>query len=144
MEITGLHVRDFIEDDRHTLKDIYLISREQTFTWFDTSAYTPDDFDNDTQGEQILVADRDGAVVGFVSCWLPDNFIHHLFVHPAYINHGVGNALLKAAVAVLDKPVTLKCLTRNENALGFYRSQGWVVIEKGEGKPDEYFLMAYH
>ncbi len=136
-------IRNFTESDRETLRNIYLVSRKQTFTWFDTSDYTLADFDKDTQGEQIMVADKEGAVIGFVSCWQPDDFIHHLFVHPAYVGLGVGKALLSAAVATLNKPVALKCLTRNEYALAFYRSHGWQIEEKGEGKPGEYFLMSY-
>lgn len=142
--MTGLKIREFKEEDRHTLSDIYLISRLNTFTWFDTSAYKTDDFDNHTKDEYILVADYDGAVIGFISCWLPDNFIHHLFIHPAYTKHGVGKALLNAAIVNLGKPVTLKCLVRNENAIAFYRSQGWRVEERGEGKPGDYYLMIYH
>jgi ribosomal protein S18 acetylase RimI-like enzyme len=136
-------IREFSEDDRNALRNIYLISRKQTFTWFDTAGYTLNDFDKDTGGERMLVADEEGAILGFISCWLPDNFIHHLFVHPAYIHRGVGKALLNEAMAMLHKPVTLKCLTRNENALVFYRSQGWQIEEKGEGKPGDYFLMSY-
>ncbi|GAA3975498.1 GNAT family N-acetyltransferase [Mucilaginibacter dorajii] len=136
-------IRDFSEDDRNALRNIYLVSRRQTFSWFDTSGYTLNDFDKDTEGERILVADKDGAILGFISCWLQDNFIHHLFVHPAYINQGVGKALLSEAIAMLNKPVTLKCLRRNENALAFYRTQGWQIEEKGEGKPGDYFLMSY-
>ena len=141
--MVGLQIRDFKEDDRYALRDIYLLSRMHTFTWFDTSEYALADFDKDTEGEWILVADYGGAVIGFISCWLPDNFIHHLFVHPAYIKQGVGKLLLNAAVTVLNKPVTLKCLIRNENAIAFYRSQGWQIEEKGEGKPGDYFLMSY-
>jgi ribosomal protein S18 acetylase RimI-like enzyme len=142
--MTQLEVRDFIDDDRDTLRNIYLISRKQTFTWFDTSGYSLDDFDRDTEGEQILVADYEGAVIGFISYWFPDNFIHHLFLHPAYTGHGVGKALLKSVVEKLSRPVTLKCLTRNENALAFYRSQGWQIQERGEGRPGDYFLMSYN
>ncbi|QEC77945.1 GNAT family N-acetyltransferase [Mucilaginibacter ginsenosidivorax] len=138
-----MHVRYFKEEDCHSLRDIYLVSRKQTFNWFDTSGYSLDDFDRDTEGEKILVADYEGAVIGFISLWLPDNFIHHLFVHPAYSKKGVGKMLLNAAVTMLHKPVTLKCLTRNENALAFYRSQGWQIQERGEGKPGDYFLMSY-
>jgi GNAT superfamily N-acetyltransferase len=144
VEIVNSCIRTFEEKDRQSLKHIYLISRKQAFHWFDTSGYLLDDFDKDTDGEQILVADHDGAIIGFASFWLPDNFIHHLFVHPAYISQGVGKALLSAAIARLTKPVTLKCLTRNESALAFYRLQGWVVVEKGEGKPADYFLMVYN
>ncbi|WP_184544925.1 GNAT family N-acetyltransferase [Mucilaginibacter sp. FT3.2] len=139
--MTGLHIREFKEDDSHVLRDIYLISRTQTFTWFDTSEYKVDDFDKDTQGEHILVADYDGAVIGFISCWLPDNFIHHLFVHPAYVQQGVGKVLLNAAIATLHRPVTLKCLIHNENAVAFYRSQGWQIVERGQGKSGDYYLM---
>ena len=41
----------------------------------------------------MLVADTDGQVVGFVSIWQPEDFIHNLFVSPEWQNHGIGTAV---------------------------------------------------
>ncbi|MEG3693163.1 GNAT family N-acetyltransferase, partial [Vibrio coralliirubri] len=39
--------------------------------------------------------------------------------------------------------LTLKCLTANENAIGFYQSQGFVISStRGEGL-ERYHLMTY-
>lgn len=119
-------IREFHEADRPILRDIYLQSRTETFHWLDASGYTPEDFDRDTEGELILVAEQDGVVVGFVAAWVPNNFIHHLYIRPGQARKGWGRQLLDACVARLQKPIRLKCLEKNETGVAFYLAQGWV------------------
>ena len=136
-------VREFKESDREQLRRIYLDSRRATFQWLDTSAYTLADFDTDTAGERILVAVTDNDLIsGFAAVWMPDNFIHHLFVAPGSQRQGVGKALLQTATALFDLPVTLKCLTQNHNAVNFYKALGWRVRSKRSDGNGDYFLMS--
>src|ERR1700761_3259164 len=127
-----MKIREFNYSDREVLKEIYQSSRQYSFHWMNPSSFRLTDFDKDTEGEKILVAEEDDGLAGFISIWLPDNFIHHLFVHPDFMKRGVGKRLLDAGVGVLDGPATLKCPKRNQNALDFYRAQGWTIEDEAE------------
>jgi len=132
-----------MEADRDRLRRIYLDSRRATFHWLDTSAYKAEDFDTDTLGEKILVAVNDrNEAIGFVSVWVADNFIHNLFVIPGLERQGIGKLLLDAAVSLFTLPVTLKCLTRNDNAVSFYKANGWRIKSKAAGEHGDYYMMS--
>ena len=47
-------------------------------------------------GEDVHVAMLGEDIVGFASVWVPERFIHHLYVSPAHQRAGVGSALLRA------------------------------------------------
>ncbi len=106
-------------------------------------AFQLEDFDRDMVGEHLLVAELDDKVVGFVSLDLPDNFIHCLFVHPDYSRKGVGTALVDASIQKMNPPLRLKCVSKNDKALLFYKKKGWVqVVEEGPVS-EHYWLMEY-
>ena len=124
------------------LQALYLESRQSTFHWADADAFKLSDFDLDTKGEEIWVAVSGNKVLGFASIWKPESFIHHLYVCPRTLRSGAGSALLNTCKQHYSD-LTLKCLTANENAIGFYQSQGFVISStKGEGL-ERYHLMTY-
>ena len=51
--------------------------------------------------------------------------------------------LLAKAITNYPKPLTLKCLMKNELAVNFYKKQGWQVIGNGSDELGEYYLMEY-
>jgi GNAT superfamily N-acetyltransferase len=132
------------ESDLKALKDLYLQVRRTNFEWLDETALSPTAFDKDTEGEYILVAKIEDRVIGFVSAWLPDNFIHHLFIMNEYQNNGIGTLLLRSMISVLESPVTLKCLKRNSSAIRFYVRNGWLSKGKGTCEEGEYILFEYN
>ena len=109
--------------------------RQNTFTWADPSGFSILDFDKETEGETILVAISDKTIVGFISIWLVDNFIHHLYIDDKYKKKSVSTALLKAALNKTKFPVRLKCLEKNTGAIAFYKKNGF--CEKGRGVTEE-------
>ncbi len=137
-----MEVRRYQPEYSVALQAIYLESRQNTFHWAGANAFKLSDFDLDTEGEQIWMAVSGEKVLGFVSVWEAESFIHHLYICPKTLRFGAGSALLntcKQHYSVL----TLKCLTANENAIGFYRSQG-IVISSTEGEGlERYHLMTY-
>lgn len=135
-------IRDARASDRDTLREVYLLSRVDTFRWLDTSRFALDDFDAAVSGERILVAERGGRVVGFASVWEADDYLHNLFVHPAHLGTGVGHALLAAAEARSRGPMTLKCLVRNERALRFYAAHGWREVARGATDDGEHVILS--
>ncbi|CAH8238813.1 GNAT family N-acetyltransferase [Vibrio anguillarum] len=121
---------------------IYLESRVTTFSFIDTTAYCLTDFAKDTDGEEIWVAVEQGIVVGFISIWSSENFIHHLFVSPQHLKRGVGLKLLNHAKKVSNS-LSLKSLVKNANATDFYISQGFTIQETVEKGHESYHLMSF-
>lgn len=140
-----LQVRQATIHDHDALREIYYKSRAQYFTWMDASKLMPEDFERDTQGELVLVATNGSSVLGFVAVWVPDHFIHHLYVHPEFMGQRVGAKLLQACYETFDTspPLTLKCIKENAKALRFYRSQGWRSKGEGVSPNGPYYLMEY-
>src|SRR5476649_2252023 len=86
-----------------------------------------------TQDEAILAAERDGVVIGFAAVYAgqaPDNFLHHLYVHPAASGQGAGTLLLAAVVAQFGPTLSLKVQVSNTRARRFYARAGWVEDEQ--------------
>lgn len=133
---------DFQSSFLPALRQLYLETRIQTFSWLDPSTFQLSDFDTAIQGEGILIALSDGQPVGFISWWAPDNFIHNLYVDANFARLGIGKALLNQCLTQIGRPATLKCLQQNENALSFYRAQGWTIHTAGQSADGNYFLMA--
>lgn len=135
-------IRNYQTGDHDQLAYIYLQSRRQSFNWLDADQFKLEDFIADTAEENILVVEQSGKLVGFVSVWEPDNFIHHLYVHPSYVGSGIGKTLLGTVKTLSYMPVKLKCMAQNLKALAFYKSQGWVITGTGADYTGEYFEMA--
>ncbi|WP_264537675.1 GNAT family N-acetyltransferase [Flavobacterium sp. N1736] len=124
------------------LQRIFLEVRQKTFYWVDTENYNLTDFEHETEGEFVLIALFDEKVAGFISLWLRDNFIHHLYIDEEYQHKNIGTKLLEEAVKIMNSPITLKCLIKNTNAIAFYRKNGFAAIEKGNSNHGEYILFA--
>lgn len=137
-------IREASTVDYPQLRQIYLDSRRQSFHWANPEEMTLDDFDQDTVEEHILLAEDDSQILGFASLYLPDRFIHNLFVRPDATGKGVGHLLLQHAVAKLGTPTTLKCVSENDKAMSFYKKRGWkAVVEEGE-MGAKYWVLVYN
>ncbi|HCH6293860.1 TPA: GNAT family N-acetyltransferase [Vibrio parahaemolyticus] len=122
------------------VKKLYRDSRLATFTWQDSVLFEFSDFARDTEDEDIWVANKSNEILGFVSIWESDKFIHHLFVSPNNLRSGVGLKLLDFARQRYSN-LSLKCFTQNSNAIGFYRSQGFTIVETVDDGAESYHLM---
>lgn len=134
-------IRPFQEADRALLRPLYLAARQTAFTWQNTQHFRLEDFDRSTLGEEIWVAEQDGKLLGFVSIYRAEDFIHHLYVDPLLPPHGVGSALLHAAEQTFTSTGSLKCLVKNDKALAFYHKHGWQSLSVGCDGGEEYWLM---
>jgi len=90
-----------------------------------------------------LVAFIKNEVVGFVSIWVPDKFIHNLFVLQDFQGKGVGTALVNEAIKKVGLPLTLKCVKSNTKAFNYYKSQNWKIEKEEMGNEGLYYLMKY-
>lgn len=134
-------IREMTPKDLSALRSIYLETRAVTFQWLNETDLNLDDFDRDTEGERIWVAEFAGQLVGFISAWEPDNFIHHLFVLPTFSGNKIGSALLSTCLENIGRPAQLKCVSANADALRFYRAKGWQTVSRGVSSDGEYQLM---
>ena len=122
--------REAVESDMNQLANIYSKARISAGC-FSRPAASPEEFKALVEGEKIYVAVRDSKLVGFVSVWVADKFIHHLYVQPEAQGAGVGSFLLDACTTIFGHPLSLKCEVSNTRAQQFYRSKGWVATETG-------------
>ena len=120
-----VRIIEFREIDLQPLRALFLNERQRTFLEQDTSEFKLEDFDKQTQGEYILTAFLDDVLVGFISIWMPNNFIHHLYIDTKYQGKNIGTELLKAAIQKTTFPITLKCLESNSKAIEFYIKKGF-------------------
>jgi ribosomal protein S18 acetylase RimI-like enzyme len=132
---------------RSTLADGPALARVDLATWTSLTSPSapPDDprghafFDERTRPEDVLAAEVDGAVVGYVKIRpvtpLPSHAhvlqIQGLGVDPAYQGRGVGQALLAAAADEARsrgaRKLSLRVLARNTTARRLYERCGFVV-----------------
>jgi len=138
-----MNIRRFEETDRLILQKLYLEVRVSTFNWLDTSKFNLCDFDSSTLDENIWVAIYKNKIVGFVSVYQPDNFIHNLYVDDSMKNKGIGTLLLEEVLKNTTRPVSLKCISKNTKALSFYLAKGWKTVFEDEDKHGKYCLMHY-
>lgn len=97
-----------------------------------------DEFKESLAGEAVYVARIDARVVGFVSVWVADRFVHHLYVLPEFQGQGIGSRLLEWCRQKYGKSLSLKCEVANANAQRFYRNKGWFPKESGTGVDGEW------
>lgn len=137
----NVFVREFRESDRETLRELFVATRDDAFSWASPLDHKLEDFDVVTQGETILVAVTEDRPIGFASIFEADSFLHNLFVHPQSQGQGVGKVLLASCERYFCAVPTLKCVKANEAARQFYQSQGWRVRGEAEGPDGPYLLM---
>lgn len=140
----GLIIREPKEKDQKTLELIFLITRKKTFIPRPAEIFSLEDYHESVAGEEMWVAEQDGVVVGFVSMWVDDNFIHNLFVHPDWHGLGIGSALLKKAESRLKFPMELKVRLENSKACQFYQKHGWVQVDLSPDPKEPYFCYRKH
>lgn len=130
MRVEPVGIRPAFADESSVLLDLFNSSRAGV------GCYSGQEVDFATftasiEGEEVHVAVLGEMVVGFISVWAADRFIHHLYVSPDHQSCGVGTALLDACRNIYGLPLTLKCDACNHKARRFYRNKGWQPKETG-------------
>lgn len=133
-------IRKYETSDIPELARIYFDSRKETFHWMPEESFKVFDFFKDTLGEEIYVVLDKTTMVGFISIWKADNFIHHLYIDSKYHNKGYGKKILQHGLNHMGRPASLKCVVQNEKAVAFYKSRGWKIEETGTDEMGPYYL----
>ncbi|TDR80223.1 GNAT family N-acetyltransferase [Paludibacterium purpuratum] len=141
---TPVIVRPASEHDWPVLELIFQLSRQAAFHWQSSADFIQGQLRAQSEGECIWVAEEnDGRIVGFVSVWPANDFIHHLYTAPDRQGLGIGPALLRALPDWGQRRYTLKCLALNLPARRFYDRQGFQALELGDGEDGPYWLLAH-
>ncbi|MFN3148496.1 N-acetyltransferase family protein [Bremerella sp.] len=115
----------------------------QNADWLPEESRNNTDFAKTTEGERVFVAlSDDGHIVGAMTVWEPESFIHCLFVDHQVQGQGIGTFLLDSLTQWLAFPWKLKCQASNRRALEFYRRRGWKKLETGLSDQGPYFLLS--
>ncbi len=141
----GINIRRAVAGDGVALAHIFMESRIEAFSWQNPARFRPEDFEKETAGETVFVAENgSGKILGFISVWEPERFIHHLFIAPDQQRRGIGKRLLESLSSWLPLPYRLKCKVKNEAACSFYRKNGWVETGRGTDEHGEYLVLEFH
>jgi GNAT superfamily N-acetyltransferase len=130
----GYSVRLAISDDAADCAIVFAAAQAGAFPddppdTRDFAAYT-----RACTGEEQWVCCLGRDIIGFISVYWEDNFIHSLYIHPSHQKQGAGRALL-AAVQALDRgPLELKVDEVNVSARAFYHRLGWREVGDGVGQ----------
>lgn len=135
----NVNIRKFENKDNYKLSEIYNDVRKQTFYWLDDSHFKTS-FEEDTKDETIFVATVNEKVVGFISIWEEDGFVHHLYIEDQYQSRGIGKLLLDHILEISAFNLTLKCLKKNKKAIKFYYNYGFKELSQDISEDGEYIL----
>jgi GNAT superfamily N-acetyltransferase len=142
---TGISIRKAEAKDGATLARLFVESRLDAFYWQNPARFRLEDFEKETAGEAVFVAeDGSGKLLGFISVWEPERFIHHLYIAPGELRRGIGKQLLASLSSWLPLPYQLKCKVKNEAACAFYHKNGWAEKGRGTDEQGEYLVLEFH
>jgi GNAT superfamily N-acetyltransferase len=107
---------------------LYARAGTAAFTWRPVGHFTAEDFIRFAEEEEVWVAFMGNALVGILSLFRADNFVHCLYVSPEAQRLGVGRSLVDHLRRQAGGPLTLKLDTPNTQAIAFYEATGWVRL----------------
>ena len=126
-----MNIRSFIKAEVEDILPIYNRARAEEDCFSDVDA-TLQGLQGLIVGESIFVASSQNAsgekIIGFVSVWSAEKFIHHLYVDPDCQGKGVATTLIRQCVDVFGYPLSLKCLVTNTTACRYYEASGWQKV----------------
>ena len=115
-------------------------TRLETPTWEDKKSLTVKEFQKVIEDEVLYVALEDEEVIGFLSLFEPEMFIHLFFTRYHAQGKGLGTQLLQRLEEDYNhRTLSLKCLIPNKLAQKFYFKQGFVISETNV--KENYYLL---
>jgi len=108
---------------------LYVRAGMAAFTWRPAGHFTAEDFVRFAEEEEVWLALMGNALVGILSLFRADNFIHCLYVAPEAQRLGVGKSLVAYLRNETGRPLTLKLDTLNTRAIAFYEATGWTRLD---------------
>jgi len=86
-----------------------------------------------------IVAVKDEQIIGMMSMKNGDtlSWIDHLYIHPEFVNDGLGSRFIEKALTALKPPIRLVTFQENEGARRFYERHGFIAIDYNDGSRNE-------
>lgn len=84
----------------------------------------------------LYVAEIEGTIVGLLALRSAESKMDQLFVHPDHQRQGIGHKLLNFAKQKLPLGMWLKAAKLNQNAIGFYLHEGF-ILDQARSNEDE-------
>ena len=134
------NIRKVNQEDIPQLEILFLLTRIKTFPERPEHEFQIGDYQKSTADDEVWVMEEANKIIGFVSTYSADNFIHNLFIHPIHQKCGNGTQLLKVAEKNLGRPMTLKIAMDNLKESGFYEKHGWHKVSVHEDTVEAYTL----
>jgi ribosomal protein S18 acetylase RimI-like enzyme len=135
-----VNIRKARYTDISQLEILFQLTNRSTFVSRPKDDFQIGDYQKSTAEDDVWVAEKDEIIVGFVSTYPAENFVHNLFVHPDYQTQGIGTQLLHIAEANLGRPMTLKIAMDNLKACGFYEKYNWYKASQYDDIDKPYLL----
>jgi GNAT superfamily N-acetyltransferase len=85
----------------------------------------------------IVVAEAEGAVLGFVAVDVPTGELEHLYLDPGARRRGIGSRLLDVARELCPGGLALWTFQANAEARAFYEARGFVLERTTDGSDNE-------
>jgi ribosomal protein S18 acetylase RimI-like enzyme len=133
-------IRKAKPDDTPQLEVLYQRTCRETFTSRPQDTFQMGDYAKSVREDEVWVAEEHGKIIGFVSTYPADNFVHNLFVYSEHQGRGIGSSLMQRAEANLARPMTLKIAMDNLDVCAFYEKQGWSQVSVHEDAIEPYLL----
>jgi ribosomal protein S18 acetylase RimI-like enzyme len=102
------------------------------FNWRPMADFVAADFLRFAEQEEVWVAVDGERLLGLLSYYAPEHFVHCLYIDDAAQGQGVGRALLARMRTEAGVALELKVDEANTGALGFYEKLDWHMIGGGE------------
>lgn len=134
-----MKIREDTTSDIHRLEEIFLMTRQATFK-NRSEDFKIGDYLESTVDDEVWVGELDSIIIGFISVYSQDNFIHNLFVDQQYQAQGFGSKLLLFAEGHLSYPITLKIAMDNLTVCPFYEKYGYYKVAEFNKAPERYIL----
>ena len=101
---------------------------EETVDWITNTVMAED---------EVVVAEVEGGIAGFVAMSSGGDHLQHLYVHPDLQGRGIGTALLERAKAGAPAGFRLWVFQANAGARRFYERHGLRVVKLTDGAANE-------
>jgi GNAT superfamily N-acetyltransferase len=137
--VEAIRLRPGTVRDASAITDLFLAARRTTMPYLPalhSDAETRAFIENVVlQTCAVWVADEGGRAVGFAA--VHEDWLAHLYLHPAYQRRGIGTALLRRAMELSPDRLQLWAFQRNSAARAFYERHGFHAVEFGDGSGNE-------
>jgi ribosomal protein S18 acetylase RimI-like enzyme len=137
----SLSIRRARSDEIAACAALYERVGRATFTWRPESWFRAADFLRFATEETVYLAESNGQMLGILSLYRPESFVHCLYIDMPAQGLGVGTALLAYAAREAPGQLSLKVDEPNRRAVAFYKALGFVERESGDDHGIYWLLM---